>query len=125
MSTEDGLGAAVRPSTVRIARRTVRLQECSLFYTEVVGLPLLTSFRDHDGYDGDVLGIPDESVQLELVRTPNGGPVPGSRCLRGPRSRGSGRPGGPGMTDRSVRAVARLASSTVTEAIRVRSLQRR
>jgi catechol 2,3-dioxygenase-like lactoylglutathione lyase family enzyme len=64
-----------RPAAVRIARRTARLEECRRFYADQLGLPVLASFRDHDGYDGVVLGVPDAAVQLELVSTPEGGPV--------------------------------------------------
>ena len=37
------------------------------FYRDVVGLPVLASFEDHDGYSGVVFGLPDASRQLELV----------------------------------------------------------
>lgn len=72
----EGAAGSVRPSVVRVARRTVRLEECTAFYRDVLGLPVIASFRDHDGYDGDVLGLPDARVQLELVRTPSGAALP-------------------------------------------------
>jgi hypothetical protein len=37
------------------------------FYRDAVGLPVLSSFADHDGYSGVVLGVPDAVHQLELV----------------------------------------------------------
>ncbi len=38
------------------------------FYRDVLGLAVLAEFRDHDGYDGVVVGLPDRSVQLELTQ---------------------------------------------------------
>jgi catechol 2,3-dioxygenase-like lactoylglutathione lyase family enzyme len=58
--------------TMRVARPTVDLDRIRSFYEHVVGLPLLWSFADHDGFDGAIFGIPDESAQLELVRSPHG-----------------------------------------------------
>ena len=55
-------------AAVRFARATSALEECRRFYAEVVGLEVLHEFHDHDGYDGVVLGLPDQSVQLELIR---------------------------------------------------------
>ncbi len=56
-------------AAVRFARATTALDECRRFYDNVVGLEVLHEFRDHDGYDGVVLGLPDSSVQLELIRS--------------------------------------------------------
>lgn len=55
-------------AAVRFTRASTALEECRRFYQEVIGLDLLFDFRDHDGYDGVVLGLPDRSVQLELIR---------------------------------------------------------
>jgi GNAT superfamily N-acetyltransferase len=54
-------------TTVRIARRTTAPDRARAFYAGVVGLPVLAEFDDHDGYSGVVLGLPDGSVELELV----------------------------------------------------------
>lgn len=62
-------------AAVRFARASSALGECRRFYVEVLGLDLLFEFRDHDGYDGIVLGLPDHSVQLELIRF-RGRPAP-------------------------------------------------
>lgn len=56
-------------AAVRFARASSSLDECRRFYEKVVGLEVLHEFRDHDGYDGVVLGLPDSSVQLELIRS--------------------------------------------------------
>ena len=62
------------PSLVamRVARPTADLDRIRLFYEHVVGLPLLWSFVDHDGFDGAIFGLPDERAQLEIVRSPHG-----------------------------------------------------
>jgi catechol 2,3-dioxygenase-like lactoylglutathione lyase family enzyme len=51
---------------LRVARPTRDLDAVVSFYT-LLGLPLLSSFEDHDGYSGVILGLPDASRQLELV----------------------------------------------------------
>jgi catechol 2,3-dioxygenase-like lactoylglutathione lyase family enzyme len=57
---------------MRVARPTVDLARIRSFYEDVVGLPLLWSFADHDGFDGAIFGLPDERAQLEIVRSPHG-----------------------------------------------------
>lgn len=59
-------------TAIRVARPTVNLDRIRSFYEHVVGLPLLWSFADHDGFDGAIFGLPDERAQLELVRSPHG-----------------------------------------------------
>jgi catechol 2,3-dioxygenase-like lactoylglutathione lyase family enzyme len=51
---------------IRIARPTRDLERTAAFY-ELLDLPVLGSFEDHDGYSGVILGLPDSSRQLELV----------------------------------------------------------
>jgi catechol 2,3-dioxygenase-like lactoylglutathione lyase family enzyme len=51
---------------LRVARPTRDLDAVVSFYT-LLGLPVLSSFDDHDGYSGVILGLPDASRQLELV----------------------------------------------------------
>ena len=58
-------------AAMRVARPMADLDRIRTFYAEVVGLPLLWSFADHDGFDGAIFGVPDERAQLELVRTPH------------------------------------------------------
>jgi len=51
---------------IRVARPTRDLERAAAFY-QLLELPVLASFEDHDGYSGVVLGLPDPSRQLELV----------------------------------------------------------
>ena len=55
-----------RAMQIRVARPTRDLEAASSFY-RLLGLPVLASFDDHDGYSGAIFGLPDASRQLELV----------------------------------------------------------
>lgn len=61
---------------VRWARPTDRLEACVAFYRDALGLVELGGFADHDGYSGVFLGLPDESVHLELTSYVDGSPCP-------------------------------------------------
>lgn len=61
-------------SAVRVARGCADLDRSRAFYHDLLGLELLFEFHDHDGYDGLVLGLPDRSVQLELIHRHGGRP---------------------------------------------------
>jgi catechol 2,3-dioxygenase-like lactoylglutathione lyase family enzyme len=52
---------------VRIARPTRDLGRALAFYRDAAGFRLLSSFEDHDGYTGAILGVPATEIQLELV----------------------------------------------------------
>ena len=52
---------------IRIARPSRDLDAARCFYGEALGLPVVASFDDHDGYSGVVFGLPDASRQLEIV----------------------------------------------------------
>ena len=60
--------------SMRVARPTADLARSRDFYTRVIGLGVLWSFEDHDGFDGVILGVPDEHAQLELVIQGRQGP---------------------------------------------------
>lgn len=63
-------------ATVRVARPTDRLAAVVDFYEHALGLPRIGEFRDHDGYDGVILGLPDRTVQLEFTTHAAGSPCP-------------------------------------------------
>ena len=63
-------------AAVRVARPSRGLEAAAAFYRDAVGLPVLGSFDDHDGFSGLILGIPDASRQLELVAAPDSAPAP-------------------------------------------------
>ena len=51
----------------RVARPTDRLDACVKFYTDGLGFVVLGSFRDHEGFDGVMLGIAGAPYHLELT----------------------------------------------------------
>ena len=53
---------------LRVARPTDHLEEVIRFYTEGMGLSILGSFEDHDGFDGVMLGLPGAAYHLEFTR---------------------------------------------------------
>jgi catechol 2,3-dioxygenase-like lactoylglutathione lyase family enzyme len=54
---------------LRIARHTEDLQKMISFYTEHIGLEVLGSFQDHDGYDGVFIGSKENDWHLEFTRS--------------------------------------------------------
>lgn len=52
---------------LRIARPSCDLRAAARFYTEGLGLEVLGSFEDHDGFDGVILGHPAWPYHLELT----------------------------------------------------------
>lgn len=61
---------------IRIARPTDNWDAVLDFYKNGLGLREFSSFEDHDGYDGVMLGLPDESVHFEIIRHKDGLPAP-------------------------------------------------
>ena len=58
-------------NAMRTARPTADIDQARHFYEGLVGLPMLWSFVDHDGFDGIIFGVPDKTAQLELVKAPH------------------------------------------------------
>jgi len=56
----------------RVTRPTADLARSRAFYELDVGLGVLWSFEGHDGFDGVILGLPNERAQLELIASPEG-----------------------------------------------------
>jgi catechol 2,3-dioxygenase-like lactoylglutathione lyase family enzyme len=55
-------------ATLRVARPTDQLDEVVRFYSRGLGLTVLGSFADHDGFDGVMLGDPRSAYHLEFTR---------------------------------------------------------
>ena len=53
---------------VRIARPVSDLGRASEMYCRGLGLRVLASFQDHEGFDGVILGVAQASVHFELTR---------------------------------------------------------
>lgn len=53
---------------LRIARPADNLAAVVRFYRDGLGLEVLSEFRDHDGFDGIMLGAPGGPYHLEFTR---------------------------------------------------------
>ena len=53
--------------TLRVARPTDDIDALLPFYRDGLGLAVLGSFEDHDGFDGVMLGAPGAPYHLELT----------------------------------------------------------
>lgn len=62
---------------LRIARPTDRMDEVTAFYRDGLGFTELAAFRNHEGFDGVILGHPKASWHLEFTRE-HGRPAGGS-----------------------------------------------
>ena len=54
---------------LRVGRSSAHYDQAVRFYRDLVGLPVLESFAASYGEDGTIFGLPDTSVQLEVVRS--------------------------------------------------------
>ncbi len=72
-----------RRTTLRVARPTDRLEAVVRFYRDGLGFEELGAFRDHDGFDGVMLGHPDAPWHLEFThaRGTPAGDAPGPEHL--------------------------------------------
>ncbi|MFC5527967.1 VOC family protein [Cohnella yongneupensis] len=59
----------------RIARPTHQLQKIIEFYTNGLGLEIVGSFKNHDGYNGVMFGLPDVDYHLEFTQHLNATPI--------------------------------------------------
>ena len=72
LEISDGIAVA----QIRIARPTDRLEAVAAFYRDGLGLPELSRFARHEGYDGVMLGLPGRTHHLEFTRHAGGSPCP-------------------------------------------------
>jgi catechol 2,3-dioxygenase-like lactoylglutathione lyase family enzyme len=68
--------SAAAIAQVRVARSTDLLSDILEFYCDVLGLPMVASFLDHEGYDGVMIGVPDRRFHLEFTHKASGSPAP-------------------------------------------------
>lgn len=55
----------------RYARHTNNLDSLISFYQNIIGLKKLGGFKDHNGYDGVFLGLPNQDWHLEFTYSNN------------------------------------------------------
>ena len=60
----------------RIARPTNNLEEVTAFYRDALGMRVIGSFENHEGYDGVMLGMPGVAYHLEFTQDQNKHPLP-------------------------------------------------
>ena len=60
----------------RIARPTNKMDEIINFYGEGIGLQIIGSFENHEGYTGVMFGLPCKDYHLEFTAHKNGSPCP-------------------------------------------------
>ncbi|MUT64647.1 VOC family protein [Paenibacillus sp. NEAU-GSW1] len=59
----------------RVARPTHQLRKIVDFYSTGLGLEIVGSFENHDGYDGIMLGLPSVSYHLEFTQHEDATPI--------------------------------------------------
>lgn len=64
----------LQPTQVRVARQTDQLAALKRFYCEGLGLPTLSEFSGHSGYDGLIVGLPGRAYHLEFLQHIDGSP---------------------------------------------------
>jgi len=52
------------------------LSEVVKFYVDGIGLKRIGGFQGHEGYDGEMLGLPGIQYHLEFTQHENGSPCP-------------------------------------------------
>jgi len=76
MTSTTAWPPALPVAQVRLARPTDRLEAVTSFYRDALGLPELSRFRNHAGYDGAMLGLPGTAYHLEFTSHVDGSPCP-------------------------------------------------
>jgi ubiquinone/menaquinone biosynthesis C-methylase UbiE len=61
---------------IRMIRPTHQLNQLLSFYCDGLGFEIKGSFQNHDGYDGVLVGLPDERYHFEIIQHENAVPCP-------------------------------------------------
>ena len=54
-------------SVLRVARPTDKLEDITAMYISGLGFQLLGRFKDHNGFDGSIIGHPNHAYHLEFT----------------------------------------------------------
>jgi catechol 2,3-dioxygenase-like lactoylglutathione lyase family enzyme len=57
-----------KETVLRVARPTDQLESVVRFYTDGLGFRILDSFKDHEGFDGVMVGMSGATYHLEFTR---------------------------------------------------------
>ena len=108
----------LRVGALRVVRWSTHYDQTVIFYRDIIGLPVLETFRGSYGLDGTILGLPDGPATWRLSVWPAHGRCPlgwiswCSTCLMpAPRSRSRH-----GWPLRAWTRLRRLTTGTTTEA---------
>lgn len=63
-----GNDSALAKAHLRVARPTDNLAEVVAFYRDGLGFEIVSEFKDHDGFDGVMLGFKDAGYHLEFTQ---------------------------------------------------------
>jgi catechol 2,3-dioxygenase-like lactoylglutathione lyase family enzyme len=61
---------------LRVVRWSPRYEQTVSFYRDIIGLPVLETFRDSYGLDGTIFGLPGGLAHLEIVGSRDPRPEP-------------------------------------------------
>jgi catechol 2,3-dioxygenase-like lactoylglutathione lyase family enzyme len=67
--SRGGWPSHLHPGALRWVRSSTHYDETIAFYRDLVGLPVVDSFRDSYGEDGTIFGLPDTATHMEIVRS--------------------------------------------------------
>jgi hypothetical protein len=56
-----------KSAVMRVARPTNRLDKITSMYISGLGFQLIGSFKDHDGFNGSIIGHPNHTYHLEFT----------------------------------------------------------
>src|SRR5918911_1076144 len=59
----------LRPGALRWVRSSTHYDDTIAFYRDLVGLPVVDSFRASYGEDGTIFGLPGIATHMEIVRS--------------------------------------------------------
>jgi hypothetical protein len=61
--------AHLQPGALRLVRSSTHYDDTVAYYRDLVGLPVVESFRGSYGEDGTIFGLPDTTTHMEIVRS--------------------------------------------------------
>src|SRR3954447_23162203 len=66
----------LQPGAVRFAHLSNHYEATVAFYRDLIGLPVVGEFAASFGDDGTIFGLPDTTLQIEIVRAHESIPAP-------------------------------------------------
>ena len=63
----------LRPGAMRFGHASSHYDDTVRFYRDLIGLPVVGSFTDSFDTDGTIFGLPDTTLQIEIIRADGAG----------------------------------------------------